>query len=107
MGLMCRSIDWQDMAEPTGRIRVEFYGIPRRRAGVAQTCVQVSGVPSLGSVLEQLAAQYPLLQRDCISDRRLRPGYSASIDGKQFVADPDTRLPQDTSLLIMSSDAGG
>ncbi len=88
-------------------IRVEFYGIPRQRAGAACTVLPLPGPVSLETVIRHLAAQFPTLAAECLQENSLQPGYVANIDGQQFVRDPQTQLPDNTCLLIMSADAGG
>ena len=85
-------------------IRVEFYGIPRQRAGVAETTATGD---RLGEVLADLETRFPGLAECCIEDGRLRKGYVANLAGKRFVTDPATPLTSEESLLILSADAGG
>lgn len=88
----------------TTTVRVELFGIPRRRAGVA--CADAQGT-RLGEVLADLACRFPNLQNACILSGRLLPGYIANLNGDRFVSDPDTPLHPGDSLLILSADAGG
>ena len=97
---------------PGGRealsIHIELYGIPRQRAGTADTWVagHVSQV-SLGQVLGELAARFPGLAETCIDQGCLRDGYIVSIGGDRFVSDPQTPVRPGDTLLLMSTDAGG
>jgi len=88
-------------------IRVEFYGIPRSRAGVEFTMIAIEqdGV-QLGDLLGDLSRRFPDLA-DCIEADRLKPSYRASVDGERFVSRHDELLAAGSSLLIMSADAGG
>jgi hypothetical protein len=88
-------------------IRVEFYGIPRRRAGVEFTIVEIEqeGIP-LSDLLGNLVRKLPGLD-DCLDAGRLKPGYRASVNGEHFVSRHDEMLVPGSSLLIMSADAGG
>jgi molybdopterin converting factor small subunit len=89
-------------------IRVEFYGIPRHRAGVAEAIVEVSAATAaLKDVFRQLGARFPELARDCFDQDGLRDGYAANINGECFVSDVATPLPDGSCLLILSADAGG
>ena len=89
-------------------IQIEFFGIPRQRAGVESATVEIDGTrASLGDVVERVASQFPTLAQECFDGRRLLPGFSANIDGNRFVTDPQTLLRDGSSLLIMSADAGG
>lgn len=85
-------------------VTVEFFGIPRARAGLATTTAQGN---TLGEVLVDLAERFPELAQTCIDGNSLRAGYVANIGGDRFVTDPDTSLPDDAALLILSQDAGG
>lgn len=85
-------------------IDVEFFGIPRVRAGVEKTTA--SG-DCLGDVLADLAARFPDLAKTCIDQRCLRPGYTANLRGERFVTDPETALSEGDTLLLLTLDAGG
>jgi len=85
-------------------IEVEFFGIPRSRAGVAKT--SATGA-RLSEVLDDLAGRYPRLAEACFEGHRLRAGYVANLNGERFVTDPATPLEAGDSLLILSADAGG
>lgn len=89
-------------------VRVEFFGIARLRAGVSHTAVAAGpeGV-TLAELLAELSERFPGLAEDCLDGRRLRPPYVANLDGQRFVADPQLRLLDGQSLLILAADAGG
>jgi molybdopterin converting factor small subunit len=86
------------------RITVEFYGVPRERAGVKT--VTAAG-DSLGELLLDVGNQFPQLAAVCLERGRLRPGFAANLNGERFVSDPDTPLGPGDTLLILSADAGG
>ena len=88
-------------------IHVEFYGVARQRAGTATVVLPVEGSVVLGHLLAQLAAKFPHWATECLEGDRLRPSYIANVDGRRFVRDPQEALDDETSLLIMSADAGG
>ena len=89
-------------------IRVEFYGIPRQRAGVAATTIDVAAARTpLNDVFRQLGERFPALARDCFDQHGLRGGYAANVNGERFVSDASTPLPDGSCLLILSADAGG
>ena len=90
-------------------IVVEFYGIPRARAGVSQAQIfdDLASV-SFGQVIEEVARQYPSFGTGCTRDgRELLDGYIASIDGDRFVHGDDVTVSSGQSVLILSADAGG
>jgi len=84
-------------------MHVEFLGVPRERAGVAELEVHAD---TLGQLLATLAARIPSL-RELILIDRLHPACVANLNGDEFVSDPATPLADDDSVLILSADAGG
>jgi molybdopterin converting factor small subunit len=84
-------------------MRVEFFGLSRERAGVAEAELQAE---TLGQLLGALAARFPLLD-DVIAGDRLAASFVANLNGHHFVSDPGTRLRPDDCVLILSADAGG
>jgi len=89
-------------------IQVEFYGLAQKRAGTDCAILEtIDGEIRLGEALAILSAQFPGLASQCLQGNRLAAGYTANLDGQQFVADPQTRLRDGQSLLIMSADVGG
>jgi molybdopterin converting factor small subunit len=88
----------------TDTITVEFFGLPRQRAGRAELNVPV------GTVAETLAAvekACPGLAGLVRADGRLAPHYLLSINGHRFLADLDEGLHPADHLLLLSADAGG
>ena len=86
------------------QINIELFGIPRVRAGVTTTTAEGN---TLGEVLADLAARFPELAATCIDGHHLRPGFTANLDGQQFVTEPNTHLADGDRLLLLSLDAGG
>lgn len=84
-------------------MHVEFLGVPRERAGIAELDVQAD---TLGRLLGTLAAQMPELA-GLIAVDRLHPSLAASLNGDRFISDPDTPLRDEDRVLILSADAGG
>ena len=96
-------------------MRVEFFGIPRERAGVAKLDLQAD---TLGQLLSALADRFPSLGELIIVSRadragradradELRPSVVANLNGDRFVSDPRTPLKENDCVLILSADAGG
>ena len=85
------------------RVTVEFFGIPRLRAGRAELDLP------LGTVGETLAA----VERTCpgltglVQSGKLAPQYLLSINGQRFDAGPGETLRGGDRLLLLSADAGG
>ena len=89
-------------------IRVEFFGIARQRAGVAELTIALPRTEAaLAEVLGELAARLPDLSGEWIADGRLHASLTANLDGVRFVSDPATVVRDGQSLLILSADAGG
>jgi molybdopterin converting factor small subunit len=84
-------------------MHVEFLGVPRERAGIAELDVQAD---TLGRLLGTLSARMPGLA-ELIDDDRLHPSLAASLNGDRFISDPETPLGDDDCVLILSADAGG
>lgn len=85
--------------------RVEFYGIPRQRTGVAAT---TAAGTTLGELLLDLSSRFPKFAAECTTrNGELSLQVTANIGGQQFVRDPDTPLAEDDIVLILSADAGG
>jgi sulfur-carrier protein len=84
-------------------MRVEFFGIPRERAGVDQLELQAK---TLGELLGMLAARFPSLG-ELVQNDSLRSPVLANLNGDRFVRDPATQLNEADCVLILSADAGG
>jgi molybdopterin converting factor small subunit len=82
---------------------VEFLGIPRERAGVADLEIEAA---TLGQALDTLAARFPAL-RELIVGGEMHPCLAANLNGNEFVADRERPLAPDDHLLILSADVGG
>ena len=85
-------------------IRVEFFGIPRQRAGVAEGEIEAD---SLRAACRELSRLFPEFAAVCLNGDSLRPGFLASVNGQSFTTDPATPLKEGDSLLILSADLGG
>ena len=84
-------------------MHVEFLGIPRERAGIAEVEIEAE---TLGQLLGTLAVQFPAL-RGLITADRLDSSIAANLNGDVFVSDPKTALSAHDRLLLLSSDVGG
>jgi molybdopterin converting factor small subunit len=98
------SFSWVcSLIQAFGLMHVEFFGLPRERAGVSAIEVQAE---TLGQLLEKLAAQIPPLA-EFVGSNRLHPVFVANLNGDCFVSDPATPLRESDHVLIVSADAGG
>lgn len=84
-------------------MHVEFFGVSRDRAGLAEVDVEAN---TLGRLLVTLAARMPGLA-ELIDVDRLHPSLAANLNGDAFISDPETPLRDGDRVLIVSSDAGG
>jgi molybdopterin converting factor small subunit len=84
-------------------MHVEFFGVPRERAGIAEIDVEAD---TLGRLLATLATRMPGLA-ELIAVDRLHPSLAASLNGDRFISDPKTPLSDEDCVLILSADAGG
>jgi molybdopterin converting factor small subunit len=84
-------------------MHVEFFGLPRERAGIPGVEIQAA---TLGELLETLSAQIPPLA-EFVDANRLHPLFVANLNGDCFVSDPATPLSENDHVLILSADAGG
>ena len=82
-------------------VRVEFYGLARLQAGVAELAVEATTVRT---ALEAVQVFCPRLR--VLRDTAVSPEFLVSVGGGRFVTDPDTPL-SGGSLLILGADAGG
>ena len=87
-------------------IVVEFFGIPRLRAGVERLTLPMRKSRRLSDVLADLRVRCPEFADACLDGNRLRDGFVASIDGA-FFTDQDVPVEPGNAVLIMSADAGG
>jgi len=85
-------------------VRIEFFGVPRHRAGVVGLDVAAA---TLGTAVLETVRRFPALKEFCAADGALCPGFLANVNGRTFVSDPATPLADGDSVLILSSDVGG
>jgi molybdopterin converting factor small subunit len=84
-------------------MHVEFFGVPRARAGVAGMKMHAK---TLGQLLASLAVEVPAMS-ELIDGQRLRASFIANLNGDRFIRDPETPLGEEDRILILSADAGG
>ena len=92
------------MSGGTASVTVEFYGVPRQRAGRAELTVTAGTVAEVLAAVEAACPGLAGLRRP---DGRLAPHYLLSIDGREFVADVRQQLRPGDRVLLLSADAGG
>jgi len=87
----------------TPHITVEFYGIPRQRAGRAEATIEARTVGDLLLAVERICPDLTLLD----SDGRIVPHVRVSLGGQRFLTDPGEELAPGERVLILGADAGG
>jgi molybdopterin converting factor small subunit len=89
-------------------ITVEFFGIPRVRAGLERVDVPVmKKTAMLSEVLASLAQRLPGFAESCMQGDRLSEHCIASIDGAQFLGAEDIEIEDHRTIILLSADAGG
>ena len=88
----------------TDDVIVEFFGVPRHRAGRAELRVAAGTV---AEVLARIGCACPGLTGLTRADGRLAPHYLLSVDGQRFVTDLREEIRGGERLLLLSADAGG
>ena len=85
-------------------VTIEFYGLPRQRAGRAELTIAARTVlDALGAA----RAACPNLTGLLTPDDRLNPHFLVSLNGERFVTDLSEILPPGARLLLLGTDAGG
>jgi molybdopterin converting factor small subunit len=85
-------------------VTVEFYGIPRQRAGRPELFVAAHTITELLGALERAC---PGLAGIMQQDGQLNPHYLLSINGEKFANDGGQSLVPGDRVLLFSADAGG
>ena len=85
-------------------VTVELYGVPRLRAGRGEVLVQAA---ELSEAIAALEEECPGLRDAVIQGGRLLSAYRVSLNGRDFVSDPATRLRAGDRLVLVAADAGG
>jgi len=85
-------------------VTVEFYGVPRQRAGRAELAVAARTIAELLAAVERGCPGLAGLRRP---DGGLAGHYLLSIDGRQFITDMGQELRPGDRVLLLSADAGG
>ena len=89
-------------------ITVEFFGIPRVRAGLERVVVLPDrNSAMLSEVLEHVADQLPTFADGCMTDKKLDDHFLVSLDGEEFIHEGDALIQENRTVYILSADAGG
>jgi hypothetical protein len=85
-------------------VTVEFYGIPRHRAGRAEVVVQATVMADLLAAVKRVC---PGLADLTDQAGRLAPHYLLSIDGVDFTKDITRSVEPGMRIMLLTADAGG
>jgi molybdopterin converting factor small subunit len=85
-------------------ITVEFYGVPRARAGRREVRVTAA---TAEEALAAVTAVCPALASVWGEDGQLNPHFLLSLDGERFVTDLTQTLKAGDRLVLLSADTGG
>jgi molybdopterin converting factor small subunit len=85
-------------------VQVEFFGIPRLRAGVGAIAVEATNTREL---LKRLADRFPRFAETCLSGGELKREYLLNINGRRFTRADEVELHPGDTVLILSADPGG
>jgi len=89
-------------------ITVEFFGIPRVRAGLERVVVLPNRSSAmLSEILEHVASQLPTFADACMTNNKLDDHYLVSLDGEEFIHEGDALIEENRTIYILSADAGG
>jgi len=87
-----------------GTVIVEFFGVPRLRAGRAELEVPAG---TIAATLAAVSQSCPALADLVEVGGRLAPHYRLSLNSERFLCDLDHLLLPGDRLLLLSADAGG
>ena len=103
-----------NVTDLSGRLAIDHYLRPTSDIVALmvlehQTQTQNLDVPAsnVGEALEELARRCPALAGTVILGRTIHPAYRLSINGDRFETDPEARLGEGDSLLLLAADVGG
>jgi hypothetical protein len=88
----------------SGEVIVEFFGVPRLRAGRTELAVPPGRLADILTAIEHACPGLTGLRQ---ADGRLSPHYLLSHDGRTFVTDLQHEIPPGSRVLLLSADAGG
>jgi molybdopterin converting factor small subunit len=92
------------MGTSSDLVMVEFFGVPRQRAGRAELAVAPGTVAELLATIERACPGLKGLVRE---DGGLARHYLLSIDGREFITDLQRPVRPGEQVLLLSADAGG
>ena len=85
-------------------VTIELYGVVRKRAGTDMVRVDAGTV---GGALAALEKACPALAGSVVTSGSLGEHYRLSLNGRDFISDPERSLADGDRLILLSAEAGG
>jgi molybdopterin converting factor small subunit len=85
-------------------VTLEFYGVARLRTGRETLTVEAATV---GEALAAMERACPAAAGTLVAAGRLVRHYRLSLNGKEFVSNPETALADGDTMIVLSAEAGG
>jgi molybdopterin converting factor small subunit len=91
------------------RVTVEFFGVARHFAEVADCELELDEGARLGDVVRELAQRFPRLVGDRVigQGEELSQSFALSINGGMVTQNLDVRIADNDRLLLISATWGG
>ncbi len=90
------------------KIKIEYYGIPRQRVGIASEVYEFDQEEmEIHDVILAVARKHPEFQRNCMAGDRLNQHLTVNLNGTRFYQTENGTARDGDALLILSMDAGG
>ncbi|HCA48837.1 MAG: hypothetical protein CMM06_02490 [Rhodopirellula sp.] len=90
------------------KIKIEYYGIPRQRVGLASEILEFEGEQmGIHDVILAISNRHPEFQQHCMDGTRIDKNFTVNLNGDRFYQEDDGVAHDGDSLLILSMDAGG
>ncbi|MCA9044565.1 MAG: MoaD/ThiS family protein [Planctomycetaceae bacterium] len=86
------------------QVTVEFFGIPRERAGTSSVAIRAK---TLGHVVELLAARFPEFASHCFDGNGISTHCLVAVNAVHFTRDLNWKLAPGDTVQFLSADVGG
>lgn len=91
------------------RCTIELFGVARLVTGTSEVSLELPRGATYSQLFAVLGERLPALVGRVIAPdlSRLIEGYACSVNGREFVRSPDTKVHHGDNIAILSADAGG
>lgn len=99
----------KERRDPGTLCTVELFGVARMLAGTAEIALRLPADATFADVLAALAERLPSLTGHVVDGggRALMKGYTANVNGREFIRDGSAAVRSGDRVMILSADAGG